>query len=270
MASRPNIRGVERTSRNRAKVSDRSLDDRPAAEPPRSLRASCRRLWPLLVLALALALVFALDLHRFLTPDALTRHRAWLQGMVDAFPGLAIVTFVAIYVVCVAVSVPGASLLTITGGFLFGTALGSVLAVGGATAGAVLVFLAARHAIGGAVFGRIGPWASRLEAGFRANAFSYLLSLRLIPVMPFWAVNLAAAALGVPFATYAGATAIGIVPATIVYAGIGAGLGTTIDRGGSLNLGLVFEPHVLLPLLGLAALSLAPVLWRAIKSRHAR
>jgi len=137
----------------------------------------------------------------------------------------------------------------------------------GATAGAVLLFLIARTALGEPLRARAGPWLSKMADGFRADAFNYLLVLRLVPIFPFWLVNLVPALLGVPLSTFALATAIGIVPGSLVYASVGAGLGVVLERGEEPDLGLLFEPAVLLPLLGLAALALLPVAWRRLRAR---
>lgn len=230
--------------------------------------ASAARRWlPLALLLLALAAVYATGLHRQLSLATLRHHRGALQALVAAHPFAAPLAYAAVYAAATALSLPGAVFLTLAGGFLFGTWLGGLWTVLGATTGAILVFLIARSAVGGSLRARAGPWLRRLEAGFRADAFRYLLALRLIPLAPFWLVNLVPAFLGVPLRTYALATLLGIVPASLVYAGVGSGLGMILDRGEEPDLGLVLEPRVLLPLLGLAALALLPVAYRR-RRRH--
>ena len=224
-----------------------------------------RRLWPLLALAAAIALAFALGLDRYLRLEVLQQNRALLLDLVAQRPVVVALGYLAIYVAAVALSLPGAVILTLAGGFLFGTAVASVLVVIGATLGACLVFLVARTALGDALRARAGPWLSRMEAGFARNAFSYLLVLRLVPLFPFWLVNLVPAFLGVPLGTFAAATLIGIVPGAVVYASVGAGLGAVFDAGGTPDLGLILQPRVLLPLLGLALLALVPVAYRRWK-----
>ena len=221
-----------------------------------------RRWLPLAALVAALALVYATGLHRYLSLATLKEQREQLQTLVAAQPVVTAVAYVLVYAAAVALSLPGAIFLTLAGGFLFGTWLGGLLAVLGATAGAVAVFLIARTALGAGWRERAGPWLRRMEAGFRADAFHYLLVLRLIPLFPFWLVNLVPAFLGVPLATFAAATFLGIIPATLIYAGVGSGLGVVLERGQDPDLGLVLEPRVLLPLLGLALLALLPVLHR--------
>jgi uncharacterized membrane protein YdjX (TVP38/TMEM64 family) len=226
-----------------------------------------RRWLPLLLLLVALALVYGTGLHRQLSLETLRTQREALQGFVAARPLAAPLVFVLAYASAVALSLPGALFLTLAGGFLFGTLLGSVLSVTGATIGAVAIFLVARTALGSSLRDRAGPWLKRMEAGFREDAFSYLLVLRLIPLFPFWLVNLVPAVLGVRLPTFALATLIGIIPGSLVYTSVGNGLGAVLDHGGEPDLGLILKPQVLGPLLGLAALALLPVLYRRWKAR---
>jgi uncharacterized membrane protein YdjX (TVP38/TMEM64 family) len=151
------------------------------------------------------------------------------------------------------------------GGFLFGTWTGAGLSVVAATLGSIAVFLAARYAFRDLFRARAGATLARLEEGFRHNDFSYLLFLRLVPVFPFWLINIVPALLGMQLRRYALATLLGIVPASIVYASVGAGLGAVLKRGEQPNLGIIFEWHILLPLLGLAALALLPVVFARLR-----
>jgi uncharacterized membrane protein YdjX (TVP38/TMEM64 family) len=238
---------------------------RKAAPMTPSGSAWLRRLWPLLALAAAVALAFALGLDRYLRLEVLQQNRALLLDFVAQRPVVAALSYLAIYTAAVALSLPGAVILTLAGGFLFGTAVASVLVVVGATLGACLVFLIARTALGDALRAKAGPWLSRMEDGFARNAFSYLLVLRLVPLFPFWLVNLVPAFLGVPLGSFAAATLLGIIPGSVVYASVGAGLGAVFDAGGTPELGLILQPRVLLPLLGLALLALVPVAYRRWK-----
>jgi uncharacterized membrane protein YdjX (TVP38/TMEM64 family) len=231
-------------------------------------RPGLARLWPLAALALGLGAFFALGLHRHLGIESLAEHRAALASLAAARPVLAAAAFVLAYAAATALSVPGASVLTLAGGLLFGAAPGAAYAVAGATLGAVGVFLAARSALGGSLRRRAGPWLDRFAAGFRDDAFSYLLVLRLVPLFPFWLVNLVPAFLGVRLGTFALATLVGIVPGTLVYASVGAGLGAVLDAGRTPDLGVLLRPQVLLPLLGLAALALVPVAYRRFGRRE--
>ena len=231
------------------------------------MTAGRRRWLPLAALMIVALAVYALGLHRELSLAGLQHRRGTLQALVAVHPLLAPLAFVAVYAIATALSLPGALILTLAGGFLFGTWLGGLLSVVGATSGAVALFLIARSSLGVALRDRTGPWLQRLEAGFQRNAFSYLLVLRLVPLFPFWMVNLVPAFLGVPLSTFALATFLGIIPGGLVYAGVGSGLGAVLDRGEQPNLGLILEPHVLLPLLGLAGLALVPVIYRRWQQR---
>jgi uncharacterized membrane protein YdjX (TVP38/TMEM64 family) len=227
---------------------------------------SLRRLWPLAVLALGLGLFFALGLNRYATLDTLRDNREALGHWVAANELTAVLVYMGIYALMVAFSVPGALVATLTGGFLFGTALGGLCTVIAATVGATILFIAAKSALGDVLRARAGSSIARMEEGFRENAFSYLLVLRLVPIFPFFLVNLAPAFLGVPLLTFVAATFFGIIPGTFVFASLGAGLGVVFDAGETPNLHLLSQPKVIGPLLALAALSLVPVIYRRFRS----
>jgi uncharacterized membrane protein YdjX (TVP38/TMEM64 family) len=234
-------------------------------EPP---KRRTRTLLPLAVLIVVFAAAIAFRADRYLSVAELARHRAELGALVAARPIVTAVGFVAFYALVVACSIPGAAVLSLTAGFLFGPAVGSICVLIGATTGAVALFLAARTAFRETFRRRAGPWLARFEAGLQRDAFAYILALRLVPAFPFWLVNLVPAFFDVRVATFALATAIGIVPGTVIFVGIGDGLGAVIDAGGTPDLGVIFQPRVLLPLLGLAALSLGTALWRRYRKRR--
>lgn len=223
------------------------------------------RAWPLLALLALLGAAWASGLTRFLSFEALAEHRAALDAWVGASPALAAAAYVLAYVVVVALSLPGGAVMTLAGGLLFGPWLGTALAVGGATLGACALFLAARSALAPLVAGRAAGLLDKVRPGLQRDGFFYLLTLRLIPVVPFWLANLAPALVGMPFGAYAAATAVGIVPGTAVFAGIGAGLGDILAAGERPDLSVILSPSILLPLLGLAALSLIGAWWRGRK-----
>jgi uncharacterized membrane protein YdjX (TVP38/TMEM64 family) len=228
---------------------------------------SLRRLLPLVLLLFAGGAFLALGGYRYLSFAALAEHRRSLAALVAHSELGAALVFTAAYAGLTALSVPGAAILTIAGGFLFGTCLGTLCSVLGATLGASLVFLAARLGLAGLV-GRIGPAGRRLEAGFRANAFNYLLALRLVPIVPFWLVNLVAAAGAMKLRSYVLATFLGIIPAGLVYASLGSGLGGLLDKGEMPDLAILFRPSILLPILGLAVLALLPPAYRRWRGKR--
>jgi uncharacterized membrane protein YdjX (TVP38/TMEM64 family) len=231
--------------------------------------AQLRRFLPLAILLLAIVAAFGLGLADYISFEQLERHRAQLLDFVDRRPLLAPLAFMLIYAAVVALSIPGGAVLTMAGGFLFGVVAGTCYVVVAATIGATIVFLVARTALGDSLRRKAGPGVRRMEAGFRENALNYLLFLRLIPVFPFWLVNLVPAFLGVPLPTYMIATFLGIIPGSLVYASVGHGLGTVFDAGGTPDLGIVFEPEIILPMIGLAVLAILPVAYKKIRARQA-
>ncbi|MBN9668902.1 TVP38/TMEM64 family protein [Labrenzia aggregata] len=249
---------------------------------PTARRSQTGRLgkWlPLAGLGLLMVLAFSLGLHRELTLSNLIMHRQELSVFVDRNIGVALLVYLAVYALSVALSFPGASLLTIAGGFLFGWFAGGSVTVFGATLGACAVFLAARSSLGEVLTKRAGPFLNRLGEGFRNDAFNYLLFLRLTPVFPFWLVNIAPAVFRVPLSTYTVATLLGIVPGTFAFAFIGSGLDSVIAAQETASPGCaaagtckvdvsaLVTPQVLIAFFALGIVSLIPVVLKKIRSR---
>lgn len=218
-----------------------------------------KRVWLALAVIAVIAALRLTGLGSPLSLEILARHREALSGYVAANLLLAALGYVGVYAAAVAVSLPGAVILTLAGGFLFGAVLGTLLTVVGATIGATSVFLFARTIFGENALDRFGAPAQRLAAGIRRNAGSYLLVLRLVPLFPFFLVNLVPAFVGVRLPVYVVTTFFGIMPGTAVFSLTGSGLGAILDAGGTLDLGAVLTPQILGALLGLAALSLAAI-----------
>lgn len=207
--------------------------DPSAPQPPQAPADAVAPWWkrwlaPALIVAL-MALAFALDLHSYLSLSQLAEHRSSLRAFTAEHLVAALLVFAAVYAGAVALSVPGASLLTMVGGLLFGWLLGGFAAVLAATLGAVAIFLVARSAFGDVLSRRAGPALTKLRDGFDADAFNYLLFLRLVPLFPFWLVNIAPAFANVRLRTFATATALGIVPGTFAFAFVGQGLDSVLD-----------------------------------------
>jgi uncharacterized membrane protein YdjX (TVP38/TMEM64 family) len=224
----------------------------------------------LLLAILAVAVTGALLLGDRVSFEALRENRATLIAFRDAHYAAAALGFMAAYVAIVAFSLPGATVATLTGGFLFGVFPGALFNVTAATLGAVAIFLAVRWGLGERLAARMdasdGP-ARRLRAAIQENGFSALLTVRLIPVVPFFVANLVPALVGMRLAPFAAATFLGIIPGGVIYTWVGAGLGEVFARGETPDLGLIFEPQVLGPLLGLAALSALPLVVKLIRRR---
>jgi uncharacterized membrane protein YdjX (TVP38/TMEM64 family) len=218
-----------------------------------------RRVWlALLALGLIVA-VRATGLGDLLSLDTLREHRAVLVAQVEQHGLIAALVFVAAYAAAVALSVPGAVILTLTGGFLFGPWLGTALTVTAATIGATLVFLLAGTIFGPNALDRFGEKARTLGDNIRRNAWSYLLVLRLVPLFPFFLVNLVPAFVGVALPTYVLTTFVGIIPGVAVFSLAGSGIGSILDQGGALSVGAILTPQVIGALCALAALSLIAI-----------
>lgn len=235
----------------------------PASSSP---SFSFTKLIPLLVLAAGLVIFFAFGLHRYISFEVLRENRVALLSWVQQNGLLAALVYMAIYAIAVAFSLPGGLVLSITGGFLFGTLFGSLYIVIGATVGATALFIIAKSALGDFLRAKAGPWLQKMEAGFRENALSYLLVLRLVPLFPFFVVNLVPAFLGVSLSTYVIGTFFGIIPGVIVFASVGAGLGSIFDKGEAFSAAGILTPQIIMALVGLAILALIPVVYKKIKA----
>jgi uncharacterized membrane protein YdjX (TVP38/TMEM64 family) len=229
---------------------------------------SAARLLPLLALLIGLGLFFAFGLQDQLSCAALRDNRAWLGDWVASHRLLAILGFMVIYATAVALSIPGAVILTVAAGFLFNTLAATAMVVVAATTGATVLFLAARSAFRDLLEARVGPWLARLQRGFAENELSYLLFLRLVPLFPFFVVNLVPAFLGVRLHSFVVATFFGIIPASLVFASVGAGLGSLFDAGRDCSLDGVLTPQIILALVGLAVLALVPVVYKRFTARR--
>jgi uncharacterized membrane protein YdjX (TVP38/TMEM64 family) len=223
---------------------------------------SLRRVAPLALLLVALAAFWISGVAGQLDWAALARHQATLAAWVARHPVIAPLLYAAFYAVLTALSVPEAAVFTVAGGLLFGTLIGGALAVIGATAGALVLFLAARSAFATQRAARAGSRLTRIRTELQRNGFHYLLAIRLIPLFPFWLVNLAAALAGMRLWAFSAATLIGIIPGTFLFASIGAGVGGVLAAGDRPNLALVFTLPILGPLVALGLLALLPVAWR--------
>ena len=240
------------------------MDD---ATAPQNTPFSYKRLIPVGVLILGLVAFFVFDLRRFLSFDELRENRAALLNLVDTYGVIAALVYMLIYAVAIAFSLPGGAVLTITGGFLFGSIWGTICVVIAATAGATALFLIAKTSFGDALRAKAGPALQRMQEGFQEGALSYLLVLRLVPLFPFFLVNLVPAFLGVSLRVYVLGTFIGIIPGTFVFATVGAGLGSVFDQGGEFSAAGILTPQIITALVGLAVLALIPVVYKKIKAR---
>lgn len=203
-------------------------DDRPQPDKLAGRKPFSVRLLPLILIGAAGVIIWQLGILDYLSLQKLAEHRETLRERVSSNFLLAILAFAGLYALVVALSLPAAAPLTLTGGFLFGGFVGGLTTVIAATIGAVIIFLLAKTALAEPLARRAGPWLDRLRAGFQDNAISYLLFLRLVPAFPFWLVNLAPALLGVKLRDYVIATFVGIIPGTFAFSLTGAGLDSVL------------------------------------------
>jgi len=225
------------------------------------------KLLPLLILFLGLVAFFYFRLYTYLSFTSLKTYHDVLQQMVRENFIFAALIFVLTYVVLVAISAPGAIFLTIFGGFLFGPIWGTLFVAIGATLGAAIIFIAARTALRDFLHQKIGVWLQKISAGFKNNAVSYMLFLRLVPLFPFWLINIVPAFLEIDFSTFVWTTFVGILPGTFVYIMLGNGIGVLFAQGKTPDLGIIFKPAILIPIVGLGVLALVPIIVKRIK-RH--
>ena len=227
-----------------------------------------RHLPILIILAVALAgMVLLRDVINF---ETLRENREALMAFRDAHYLLAVLAFMAAYVAIVTFSLPGAALSTITGGFLFGIFPGVLFTVSSATIGAVLLFLAARMGFGEQLGARIDAREGRLRRlreAIRENEIPVLFLVRLVPVFPFFVTNLALSVFGVSVTRFAVTTFLGIIPGGLAYTSVGAGLDSLIYSGEQPDLAVVFQPHILGPILALAALAALPLIIKIFRKR---
>jgi uncharacterized membrane protein YdjX (TVP38/TMEM64 family) len=229
-----------------------------------------KRLGPAAVLIAIVIAALALGLQRYVTLQELARRRDWLEHAVSLHPFGALLAFLAVYTLYVACCLPGLVVLALLGGFLFRTWIGGAAILAGDTVGASLVFLAARSAFGDVLKRRAGPLAAKLEQGIEAHGLAYLLSVRLLPVAPFWLVNIASGLVELRLRTFALATCVGIAPASFVYAALGARARQALDAGRMVNAHFLSQPQTWAPLGVLAALSVGPLAFVWWRERQAK
>jgi uncharacterized membrane protein YdjX (TVP38/TMEM64 family) len=257
-----------------------------AGESP--TKRAVRQWGPLLVLIGLMALVFGMGWHKLLSLKTIGLNYEMLRAFIADNIVIALLTYIAIYVAVVALSLPGALVMTLAGGLLFGWQIGAPATVVAATIGATIIFLIARTSLGDALAQRAGPWLTKLKDGFQENALSYLLFLRLVPAFPFFVVNLAPALLGVPVGTFVIGTALGIIPGTLAFSVAGSSLGSIVEaqnaaykeclaRSGdnaeshctySIDPGTLVTSELLLAFALLGLVALIPVAFKIWSKRH--
>ena len=226
-----------------------------------------RRFLPLLILVVFL--VAELVLLHGVGWATLARYQVFLTNWVGMHPVGSGGIFLLAYIATAALSLPQAALLTVAGGLLFGSVVGSALSITGATIGASILLVVVRSAFAPILDRYRDRIPEQVQVGLRRSGFNYLLALRLVPLFPFWIVNLAAAVAGIRLAVFFPATLLGIAPASFVLSSIGASAGDILAKGRTPDLSVLLSVRVLLPLIGLAIFSLLPVFWRRLPRVHA-
>lgn len=233
-------------------------------------KSGINRFLPIGLVLVLLVLFFALGGPDYVNIDTLRDNRDGLLGFVSEHLILSVVAVILIYAALVGISFPGAWILTVISGFLFGTFLGAAAAITGATLGATAIFLVARYAIGDSLSRKAGPYMQKFEAGLKENELSYLFILRLVPIFPFFIVNIVPALFQVKVRNYVLSTLFGIMPGALVYAGLGNSINTVFEAGEDVKFsGLMTRPSVLVPIIGLICLALIPVIYKQIRASRA-
>lgn len=250
-------------------VTDPDTDALPPAQTVwAQAAAAALRFGPALLLVLLAAAVLASGLLKQIDMDHLDGRRLSLEAYVGAHPVQAAAVYLAIFSAGITLSLPIALLLTLLGGLLFGWVQGGLLAAAASTLGGLATFLICRTAVGDLIMRLAGPRMMRFQEGAQKDAFSLILTLRLVPMTPFWLINVGAACVRIPLRPYILATAIGVIPSSLIYASLGAGLETLLESGGPPR-DLILRPQVLVPLIGLAVLGVLPLAVRWIQRRRA-
>lgn len=226
------------------------------------------RFIPIIMLIILLFISVYFRWYEYLSFESIKQNRDLLLLWKEQHYLLSILIFMIVYILSVSVSIPGATFITIVGGFLYGLIWGTLFVVISATIGAIIVFMAVHTALAPVLKKRANKWLKKMEQGFRENAFQYLLILRLIPLFPFWLVNIVPAILNVPLRTFFTATLLGIIPGSFVYVSVGHGLNQLFAENKTPDLGIIFTPPILIPLIGLSLLALVPVIYKKYKAKN--
>ena len=233
------------------------------------MTALLRRYGLLVLIAALLIAALASGAADHLSLAELERRRQDLDALIARRPASSLAVFFAVYLAAACCALPGVIYLTIGGGLLFGPWLGGGAALAAATLGSIVVFLACRTAFGDLIRRRAGPRMQKVEAMILGDAFNHILTLRLIPGIPMGLINVAAGMVGMPLRTFALASFLGMLPASLIFAGLGSSLGAVIAQGERLSPDLLLQPRIMAPMIGLAVLSITPYAWKAWTRRRA-
>jgi uncharacterized membrane protein YdjX (TVP38/TMEM64 family) len=220
------------------------------------------RLLLLFVLAAGFLTFFCLGWDRYLSFQAMSENKELLSQWSDENYFMSVLLFIGAYSVLSAFSVPTGVWMTMVGGFMFGTLAGGLFSLLGATIGAMVIFFIARYTLAAVFRKKCGEAIISMEAGFKENELSYMLVLRLVPLFPFWLINLVPAFLDVTPRAYLIGTLLGMIPGALVYASVGNGLSAIFESGIEPDIGIIFSPNIIIPIIGLTFLALIPVFYK--------
>lgn len=220
---------------------------------------------PLLIIVALMLTAYFTELTKYLSFVEIKERREGLMSWLAHYPVLMPLAFIGIYIITITLSLPGGALLSVVGGFLFGVPLGTIYVLAGATIGATLIFLATRTALGDLLKKRAGPFLSKIKRGFDQNPASHLLFLRLVPLFPFWLINLAPAFFNVRTRTYVWTTFVGIIPGAYVFTQTGKGLGAIFDSGSSFSFDTVFNMEMKIALVVITLFALLSIFIKRLR-----
>jgi uncharacterized membrane protein YdjX (TVP38/TMEM64 family) len=226
-----------------------------------------KRFAPLFIILIGIAVVYFTGVYKYVSFESLKENHRALESFLVQHPISVPILFMLTYIVFTALSIPGGIFLTLIGGYLFPQPLSTIYVVISATCGAILIFLAARTALGDSLRKRAGPFLTKMESGFKNNAASYLLFLRFVPIFPFWAVNLAPAFFGVPLITFVWTTLVGITPGSLVFTLAGGGLQEIFDSNQPFSVSLIFALQIRIALVLLGVLALVPIIVKKLRKK---
>lgn len=251
-------------------MSETNTETKDGGEPPRPEISLAKRLLPFVLIAIGFAAAYFSGIFTAEGREDIAAFIGGLDSTVAEHFWIAVAAYLLFYAVAVSFSVPGALWFTIGAGFLFGQWVGTGVAVLGATAGATIIFLVTRYALADWAREKFSGRIEKLRAGFQEDAFNYVLLLRLIPVFPFFVLNVAMALLSIPVRAFVLGSFIGMIPGAFVYASFGAGGARALEQlaqGETPGLSDLVNPPLLIAMIGLGLLALVPVVVKRVRGR---
>jgi len=230
-------------------------------------KKSFKQFIPIGIILVFMGIIYLLATLDIIDLEIIKKQHIAIKETVLKYRILSPILFILAYIFIVALSIPIGSFVTMFGGYLFSPILGTIYVVIGATIGASIIFLAARYALSSFFRKKAGSFIEKLQKGFQKNSINYLLFLRLVPLFPFWALNISLAFLNVTLFNYMWTCLVGIIPGTFIYASAGSGLGEILAMGGKVDITTIFNWKLRLALIGIALIVLLPVIYKKFHKR---